>query len=151
LRAGGTYIDAKLTDNAVTPEGSYSQSDKTTEIQGNLGFGLSYILFNRQRSRFWLSVEGEGFYAHRSQKSTETLGADVGLGVKTADIANNIYGGIGRATLRYEYRFGQRGLLKIFGDGGFQGRFMEITYPSAGSQQEMLYGPYVKVGLRYSF
>jgi tetratricopeptide (TPR) repeat protein len=151
LRGGVTYIDAKLTDDAITPAGRYTQSDKTSEYQGNLGFGLSYILFNWQRSRFWLNFEGEGFYGHRDQKSTETLAADVGLGAKTADISNNLYGGIARATLRYEYRFGQRGLFKVFGEGGFQGSLYEITYPSAGSQQETLYGPYVKVGLRYSF
>ncbi len=151
LRGGATYIDAKLTDSAFTPEGSYDQTDKTTEIQGNLGFGLSYRLWTLNRARFFLNVEGEGFYAHRSQKSTETLGADTGLEPTTAKISNNLYGGIGRATLRFEYTLGKQGVFRIFGDGGFQGRLMEITYPGAGTQQERLYGPYVKAGLRYSF
>jgi hypothetical protein len=28
---------------------------------------------------------------------------------------------------------------------------LEVSYPGAGDENESLYGPYVKVGLRYSF
>jgi hypothetical protein len=151
LRAGASFVDADLTMNANSPAGKYQQKDKTQDILGNAGFGLGYSLYASRRFVISLQVEGEGFYGNRSQKSRETLSSDAGLTPKTADINNDLYGGIGRATVRFEYRLGQANRFRVFADGGGQGRFTEVTYPGAGTVNETLYGPYVKVGLRYSF
>jgi hypothetical protein len=36
-------------------------------------------------------------------------------------------------------------------DAGAQYQFLEVSFPGLGDQNETLYGPYVKLGLRYSF
>jgi len=150
IRAGATYVTATLDATSVEPT-RYAQNDKTDDILGNLGFGFAYQLYNSRHLRLRLQLEGEGFYGTRSQKSTETLGPDFQLSVQTADINNTLYGGIGRVTVGIEYRIGRSGLFKAFADGGFQGRYTKISYPDASAPNELLYGPYVKVGLRYAF
>lgn len=154
LRAGATYVTANLTDDATSPAlGRYYQTDKTTDMLGNLGFGLGYSLYVSpgSRMRLGLQFEGEGFYGTRSQKSLETLSADEGVEFVTANINNSLYGGIARLTTRFEYRLGKSGLFRVFADGGAQGRYTLISYPGAGSHNEMLWGPYVKLGVRYAF
>jgi hypothetical protein len=153
LRGGATYISATLDDNSTIPDlGRYTQSDTTDEIQGNLGFGLGYSLYTSRRFRVGLQLEGEGYYGYRQQKSLETLPDDIGLTPVTANINNNIFGGLGRATVHAEYRLGRSGLFKILGEGGFEGRYSQISYPNGGgSQTESLYGPYVKLGISYAF
>ena len=82
----------------------------------------------------------------------------------TATIDNTLYGAIGRVTLRFEYAFGQSRALRAFIDGGVQMKYTEVEYPEwevttqTGTQgypkqtyDELLWGPYVKVGLRYAF
>jgi tetratricopeptide (TPR) repeat protein len=154
LRVGATYIDATLEVSSppagVSVEQIYSQRDTTTEIQGNLGFGLMYWLHRARHLRYGLQLEGEGFFGHRSQSSLEHFEGTT-LPAKTADLSNTLYGGIIRATARIECPLGQSGLFKIFADGGFQGRFAQISYPGAGSESELLSGPYIKLGARYSF
>jgi hypothetical protein len=147
-RAGFTYVSATLTANGINA--GYRQTDDTSDMLGNAGFGVAYNIFNRGRLRLYLQGEGEGFGGIRSQDSLEVLTADSGK-AKTAHIDNTIFGGIGRATARLEYRLGRSGLFKLFADGGFQGQFSEVSYPSTGSQSEDLWGPYVKIGARYSF
>lgn len=151
LRAGVTYIDSKLVDNSSTPAGLYSQNDKSTDIRGNLGAGLTYGIYSTRRFRFGVQVEGEGFFGYRSQDSLETLNSDFGLTPQTATINNTLYGGLARAVMHFEYRFGRTGLLRAFLDGGAEADYTMINYPSAGSSDELLWGPYVKLGLRYSF
>ncbi|HEY5915609.1 MAG TPA: hypothetical protein VJA21_33915 [Verrucomicrobiae bacterium] len=153
LRAGMSYVDAELQDETTIPVlGLYRQTDKTTDLLGNVGFGVGYLLHRSKNGRFWtfLQAEGEGFYGNRSQDSKEAL-VNAGFDFPTAKIDNDLYGGIGRGTVRLEYRLGRSGLLKIFGDGGIQAKFTEINYPSLGTFNELLWGPYVKVGLRYAF
>jgi hypothetical protein len=153
LRAGATYISAKLDDTSSSPEfEQYTQSDKTDEIQGNFGFGLGYSIYTARRLRLGVQFEGEGFYGYRQQKSLEDLTGDFGLAPQTADINNTLYGGLGRATLHAEYRLGRSGFFRIIGEGGVEGRYSEITYPNGGgSQTESLWGPYVKLGISYAF
>jgi hypothetical protein len=152
LRVGATYVTAKLDDASLEPNvGRYSQHDKTDDIMGNLGFGLGYALYTSRHLRLGLQFEGEGFYGTRSQKSTEALSPDFGLEFQTADINNTLYGGIGRGTVRFEYRLGRSGLFKVFADGGYLGRYTKISYPDASAPNELLYGPYVKLGVRYAF
>jgi hypothetical protein len=152
LRAGATYVTATIKDNAQSPAvGRYTQNDSTVDTLGNLGFGLGYSLYTTRHMRFGLQMEGEGFYGVRSQQSMESLSADQGLNFVTADINNTLYGGIGRATMRLEYRLGQSGLFKIFVEGGGEVRYTMIQYPGSGSYTEDLWGPYAKLGVRYDF
>lgn len=153
LRAGVSLVEAELTDTTTIPAlGLYKQTDDTRDILGNLGFGVGYSLYTSRRVRLGLQVEGEGFYGQRSQDSLEVLPqAGPGFPFKTAKIDNDLYGGIGRGTLRFEYRLGQSGLFKIFADGGAQVKYTTIDYSGLGSYDEILWGPYVKVGMRYAF
>ncbi len=153
LRAGVSYVQADLTDDTIIPSlGVYHQTDKTDDLLGNIGFGLNYSLYGSRHTRLLAVLEGEGFYGHRTQKSLETLPSDLGLTFTEATIDNDLYGAIGRATLRFEYRFGQSGALRAFADGGMQARFTYVNYPSGlGTFDELLWGPYVKAGVRFSF
>lgn len=153
LRAGVSYVQAELTDDTTIPAlGLYHQTDKTDDLLGNLGFGLAYSLYASRHTRLAAVVEGEGFYGHRTQKSLETLPEDLGLNFATATIDNDLYGVIGRGTVRFEYRFGQSSALRAFVDGGVQARFTFINYPNGlGTFDELLWGPYVKAGVRFSF
>jgi len=153
LRGGVSYVTADLTDDSIIPAlGLYHQTDKTTDVLGNLGLGVGYSLYTTRRFRIGLQLEGEGFYGNRSQRSLETLpGLDASFPYKTADIDNTLYGGIGRATVRVEYRLGRSGLFKVFADGGAQVKYTQIQYSGLGTFDELLWGPYVKLGVRYDF
>lgn len=148
LRAGFTYVSADLTASGINI--GYHQTDNTSDYLGKVGFGVAYNIVNSRRFRVYLQAEGEGFGGTRTQDSLETLAADTGK-PQSATINNTVFGGIGRGTGRLEYRMGRSGLFKIFLDGGIQGQFSEVSYPSTGSQSENLWGPYVKIGARYSF
>ena len=55
-----------------------------------------------------------------------------------------------------EYRFGRTGLLQVFADAGLQAKFTRINYPGVpglpeATYDELLWGPYAKLGLSYSF
>lgn len=152
LRAGVSYVQATLTDAAPIPTlGVYAETDKTDDLLGNVGFGVGYSLYATRHVRLGVQVEGEGFYGRRSQKITETFVGDLGLNLPQVSINNDLYGGIGRGTVRFEYRLGQTGAFKLFADGGIQGKFTMINYSGLGSFDELLWGPYVKVGVRYAF
>jgi hypothetical protein len=156
LRAGASFVRNTLdaqTSGAVV----YSQENEYDDILGNVGFGLSYALFNWPRSRISLVAEGEGFYGFREQESTETItiGVDT-LTYPQANIDNTLYGGLGRAAVRFEYAVGQRGTFNLFADAGGQIKYSIVTYDSspnfaAQDPDELLWGPYVKLGLTYAF
>ncbi len=153
LRAGVSYVQAELTDDTTIPAlGLYHQTDKTDDLLGNIGFGLAYTLYASRHTRVAAIVEGEGFYGRRTQKSLETLPEDLSVSFSAATIDNDLYGAIGRATARFEYRFGQSSAVRAFLDGGLQAKFTFISYPSSlGTFDELLWGPYVKAGVRFSF
>lgn len=152
LRAGFTYVQSDLRlESMIPPFGFYTQDDQTDDLLGNLGFGLQYSLFKPGTVRMWFQLEGEGFYGIRSQKSLERLPEYPGVQAGRETIDNDLYGAIGRGTLRFEYAMGQRGRLKAFADAGVQGRFTFVKYSGLGTYDELLWGPYVKVGLRYAF
>jgi hypothetical protein len=149
LRAGVSYDDAVFKDTTVYPfYGIYTQKDDLNDILGNLGFGLGYSLYSRGRIKLGLQLEGEAFYGHRSQETQETLAGDPGPKVT---IDNDLYGGIGRLTGRFQYALGRSGLLKAFADFGLETKYTLIDYSSLGTSSELLWGPYINVGLRYSF
>jgi hypothetical protein len=156
LRAGASYVQADLTDTTVIPAfGLYAQTDKTRDLLGNLGAGVGYSVYSGTRAKLGLQFEGEGFYGQRSQDTLEVLPeAGLGFSFPKVKIDNNLYGGIGRGTVRFEYRLGKTG--RVFAEGGLQGKFTLITYSSSGNFQggnfnELLWGPYAKIGLRYAF
>jgi hypothetical protein len=132
--------------------GYYEQTDHTKDILGNLGFGLGYSVKRTSHIRIGLQADGEGFYGRRSQESLETLPLAAPLAFQSDTIHNTIYGGIARASAHLEYRFGDSGLFRVFADGGYQVKYTIVDYPNGVSApNEWLYGPYVKVGLRYAF
>jgi hypothetical protein len=157
LRGGVSYISATLKDNAnQTSEGAYTQKDDTQDILGNVGVGLAYSLYTTHKLRVDLQGEIEGFGGVRYQQSLETLSTislPPGESFQTADLNNTLYGGIGRATIHGEYRMGKSGLFKIFGEVGLEGRYDIVNYSgsSSSSPSEYLWGPYLKLGLRYDF
>jgi hypothetical protein len=154
LRAGFSYVTADLTDDSTFPGlGLYHQTDHTTDYLGNLGFGVGYSLYRSSRVRWALQLEGEGFYGDRTQESLETLPQAnfFSAPFQTATIDNTLYGGIGRGTVRFEYRLGQSGAFRVFVDGGIEGKYTKIHYSQVGTPDELLWGPYAKVGVRYSF
>lgn len=164
LRGGVSIVSATLTTEnnqlnvgAISiPVGQgYSEHDNTLDILGNFGFGLSYSLYSTFRFKAGLQLEGEAFGGNRSQDITESLGithflhpaSPVLTGSTT--INDTVYGAIGRLTLHSEYRLGAR--WKLTGDVGIMTKYSFVTYPGADTQQELLYGPYVKIGASLVF
>ena len=149
LRAGISYVQADLNDKSDS-QGLYEQTDRIKDILGNAGFGLGYSLFSGSRLKTSLQLEGEGFYGHRSQDSRELLGGGAN---PSASIDNDLYGGIGRSTVRFEYHLGRSGLFKLFTEGGMEVKYTRINYADfgIGTLSELLWGPYAKFGVRYSF
>ena len=155
LRGGASFVQSDSTMVSVTQDKEqYKLNVQSQDILGNLGLGLGYWLYRSPHLRLGLQVEGEGFYGVRSQTAKESLGGDIFDNNLTpsASIENTVYGGIGRATLRLEMPLGKSGLFKIYLDGGVQGRYTLIEYPDAtGGSDELLWGPYAKLGIRYAF
>jgi hypothetical protein len=151
LRAGGSYVTADQTPVSTVPPLEYRQNNHAKDILGNIGFGVGYRLNHGGGPfRIWAQAEGEGFYGERSQDSQESL-LNAGEVAPTVNIHNTLYGGIARGTLRFEYRLGASGLLRVFAEGGVEAKYTLIDYPGSGSSNELLWGPYAKVGFRYSF
>ncbi len=148
IRAGVSFVQADLTD--VGQNDVYEETDKTQDIIGNLGFGLAYSLYSGDRLKVSLQLEGEGFYGQRSHDITEILPGITGS-FHDSSLSNDLYGGSGRGTVRFQYALGSTGLLKVFADAGAQAKYTLIHYPKIGTPHELLWGPYVKLGLLYSF
>ena len=152
LRGGVSLVDANMTVVDVSDRPSlYNQNDNTTDVLGNLGFGLTYSLYSKPRFKVGLQIEGEGFYGVRSQQSTENLPLDGGLGATHANIDNDLYGGIGRGTVHADWRLGESGRWRLTADVGIQYKYTIITYSGTSAPDETLWGPYVKVGVSYVF
>lgn len=156
LRAGISFVQADLhaMDSRPRPLGGlYEQTDRTEDILGNAGFGLVYYVYRDNRAKLGLQLEGEGFYGHRSQDSREDLHSFDPYPIVNARIDNDLYGGLGRSTVRFEYALGRRGVFKLSADAGMEVKYTRIEYPDfdIGTRDELLWGPYAKVGLKYSF
>jgi hypothetical protein len=152
LRAGVSFVQADL--HAInTLGGSYEQTDRTEDILGNVGFGLVYFVHRGNRAKLGLQLEGEGFYGHRSQDSREDLHNFDPYPIVNARIDNNLYGGLGRSTVRFEYALGRRGVFNLIADAGMEVKYTQIQYSDygIGTRDELLWGPYAKIGLKYSF
>jgi hypothetical protein len=158
LRGGVSLVEATLTTaNQNMPATTYGPGqfyrghDDTFDVLGNLGFGLTYSLHSTFRWKMGLQLEGEGFGGNRSQDITETFAQSSGAAGK-ATINDTVYGAIGRLTFHADYKLGQSGRWKVMGDVGMMTKYSFVTYPGgAGTQDELLYGPYVKVGVDFLF
>jgi len=150
LRLGFTYVDYSMrVSDPGNPLDNYSQSNDGSDKLGNLGFGVAYLLHAGTRTKWNLQLEGEGFCGVRDQKSQEYFGADA---YPKTTFDNLLFGGRGRLTVRFEYGLGKTGLLKILADAGIQVKTTQIDYEDAGGRvSDLLWGPYAKVGLSYSF
>ena len=156
LRAGVSFVQADLhAINSRPPPlgGFYEQTDRTEDILGNVGFGLVYFVYRDNRAKLGLQLEGEGFYGHRSQDSREDLDTFDPSRIVNARIDNDLYGGLGRSTVRFEYALGRRGVFKLTADAGMEVKYTRIQYSDfgIGTRDELLWGPYAKIGLKYSF
>ncbi len=156
LRAGVSFVQADLAASNIRPPslgGFYEQRDRTDDILGNVGFGLVYFVYRDNRAKLGLQLEGEGFYGHRSQDSREDLHNFDPYTIVNAKIDNNLYGGLGRSTARFEYALGRRGVFKLSADAGMEVKYTRIQYSDfgIGTRDELLWGPYAKIGLKYSF
>ncbi|HXT38667.1 MAG TPA: hypothetical protein VN887_01455 [Candidatus Angelobacter sp.] len=156
LRAGVSFVQADLhaIDSRPSPLGGlYEQTDRTEDILGNAGFGLVYFVYRGYRAKLGLQLEGEGFYGHRSQDSREDLHSFDPYPIVNARIDNDLYGGLGRSTVRFEYALGRRGVFKLLADAGMEVKYTRIEYSDfdIGTRDELLWGPYAKIGLKYSF
>ena len=155
LRAGVTYVNATLKDSAILPppvSGAYNQIDKTHDILGNIGVGVGYTLYNGDRITWLVQGEGEGFFGYRTQHTQESLPTQpTPVFAPEVSIDNQLYGGIGRVTVRFQYDIGSSGLLKAFADAGAEIKYTVIGYSGNGSPNELLWGPFVRAGIRFSF
>ena len=156
LRAGVSFVQADLratNTGPESPDGFYKQTDRTEDILGNVGFGLVYFVYRSNRAKLGLQLEGEGFYGHRSQDSREDLDTVDPSRIVNARIDNDLYGGLGRSTVRFEYALGRRGVFKLTADAGMEVKYTRIQYSDfgIGTRDELLWGPYAKIGLKYSF
>ena len=125
---------------------------------GNLGAGVGYAFISGSRFRFSGVVEGEGFAGYRVLDVNESIEGIDPAGPLHLDSV--VYGGLGRTTLRLEWFPNDTGKLRFFADAGIQARYNAVTYEDEvvnklGNQEntfnELLWGPYVRVGCRYSF
>ncbi len=158
LKIGVSYVmsDLKVNSNEQGEENGldlYQQKDQTKDILGNLGFGAVYWL-KTGKFKVGVQFEGEGFFGSRSQESLESLPGIMGpdYGWVTANISNTIYGGVARGTMRFDYSLIKSELFRVYADVGAQANFTQVRYSSVGgAYNELLWGPFVKLGFKYSF
>lgn len=165
VRAGVSYVPTTLD---VSPNQlatlNYAEHDEYYDITGNIGFGVAYSLIRKSRLTLGLQLEGEGFYGERNQSDTESasvpstvvvLGqpASVAHPTDSTTIDNTLWGGTALVALRLQYYLGRARLARVFLEGGMLGTYTTVGYSKYGfgDPDELLYGPYVKVGLRVSF
>ncbi len=166
LRGGVTYMDAEYEGISDPSQAFYRNLGSIRDITGNLGFGLDYSFRPIKGIRPAIVFEGEGFGGIRAREfSEETLAIS---GENTMD--NMVYGGLARLLIRAEYRFGKDERWRALLEGGIQGRMMFESYGTpdrtlvdeqgaaipdsafqSGVESDLLWGPYVRAGLRFSF
>jgi len=166
LRGGVTYMDASYEGISQPSQAFYRNIGTIRDITGNVGFGVDYGFRPIKGIRPAIVFEGEGFAGIRSREfNEETLAIS---GKNTMD--NMVYGGLVRLLARAEYRFGKGERWRALLEGGVQARMMFESYGApdrtlsdeagnpiasgsfeSGMKSDLLWGPYVRAGLRYSF
>lgn len=156
LRAGVTYVDGKTLSSSLPGYAFYVNKDTFTDLTGNFGLGAFVRLHPSKDRRWeWAAVfEAEGFAGVRSRSIEETT---IPTGTQSSKTDDLIYGGLGRATLRVGYTFGERESWDVFMEGGIQTRWTEENFSAPGlpkndeQQSDLLWGPYGRFGLRHRF
>lgn len=146
-RVGIRYVSADL--EGETADRAYVQTTGITDIMGAVGAGVKYILLptgDRRPISASLQLEGEGFFGRRHQDMVETTGP---TSTYEASFNNDLYGGIGRATLDLQYYVGERQRVRFFAQGGIEAKYTKVKYTGIGLTDELLWGPYVKGGVRF--
>jgi len=151
LRAGISFVQTEL---SVTQTGnaSYRQRNENEDLYGNLGLGLSYSLYRKDRFRIRANADLEVFVGQRTYDISESITIFNTVFTTTDSFDSTVYGAFGKATIRFQYDLNESGLLRAFIDGGAQVKYTQIEYPRGlGNFDEILWGPYIKAGLLYSF
>jgi len=166
LRGGVTYMDAEYEGISEPSQAFYRNIGSIRDITGNVGFGIDYGFRPIKGIRPAIVFEGEGFGGLRSREfSEQTLAIS---GENSMD--NMVFGGLVRMLVRAEYRFGKGERWRAMLEGGVQARMMFESYGTpdrtlideqnnpipdsafqSGTESDLLWGPYVRAGLRYSF
>jgi hypothetical protein len=169
IRLGVSYVEsdsraANLAFLDVLKNELYERFESSTDLLGGIGFGFAYELYATRSVSLRAQLEGEGFYGKRDQSLRERLRDQQGRNVTLPEA--DIYGGQARLTVRLDLLPVRRlDALRGYVDVGVQSRYTELRYPAATipaisgesvrfekhSANELLWGPYVKVGLNYSF
>jgi len=167
IRGGFTFATSTL-DNvyAVDPVSGTFRSE-ALDYLGNLGAGIEYGLIRGDRTRVSLFVEGEGFGGLRQTDITESY-SQSGLVVPldgAASVQSTVYGGLGRAITRFRWVLDRKSRLRLNLDIGLQARYLINEFNSMPDflnpvqpgyrvnvrADELLWGPYGRLGLSYSF
>ncbi len=126
-RAGFTYVDGELKADDVS--GFYTQKDEVQDILGNVGLGMTYAVYATPNNRFRVSLqaEAEGFLGHRYQNSAEVVQIGTPLVGPDTQLDNDLFGTIGRGTVRMQLRINRSGLARAFTDVGLQGKYTVVS------------------------
>ena len=169
LRLGATLAeaDASMKWSVAGGDlfGSYDSISK--DYLGNVGFGLEYAVIRGDRLRMSLLMEGEGFGGSRVIEGDESL-TYIGGSTYAGPISNQslVYGALGRGVARIAWALDGDGRWRLNMDLGVQAKFLINEYDFMPDQDlnsglavdrpnvhgtEMLWGPYGRLGLSYSF
>lgn len=167
LRIGATYSESTATANYLeTISGARGQYGSiATDYLGNIGVGGEYFAYRGETFKITTVLEGEAFGGLRNSAIKESLTYDF-MYSGAIDVDSFVYGGLGRGVLRFAKTLGQEGRWKINVDVGFQGKYLINEFDSIANDlgdktygvrknnvhgTELLWGPYGRVGLSYSF
>ncbi len=172
-RLGMNYVEGKLEGSLGLANSVVRSTQKTQDLLGNIGLEVDFSLRKllpegiRERTKdFKVVVDGEVFAGARDTYFTEELSRADSLGGTTPprdiDVASFVYGGIGRATLRYVMTLSDRDTSTWYltADLGLQSRYLLNEWDSlrdrdSGPDQprlnvradELLWGPYFRLGI----
>jgi hypothetical protein len=170
-RVGFSLVDASLeardtqgsADAGIAPGQLYEQRTEYVDYIGNVGIGAGVTIAKSEDGRFrlGLQMDVEGFYGSRSLDTQEFLTESLGVFGPSVGASPSLYGALGRLTARFDYALQKSGLLHGFADLGMQVKytlvdFERLTFANGTVLEgdrfgELLWGPYVRLGLSYRF
>jgi len=174
LRLGATYSENSASVSYSVGQISGGFESISNDYLGNIGLGGEYYVYRGDSFKVTTVIEGEGFGGLRTSSIQENLdlsaaGRNINFNA-AMDQDSLVYGGLGRGVLRLVKTLGQEGRWKLNVDVGFQGKYLINEYDSMANSltpeylregpgksrqnvhgTELLWGPYGRVGLSYSF
>jgi len=175
LRVGATFTDSKLlgeyysVDSTGERFGDFgTYNSKTKSYLGNLGFGIEYAIVRGDRFRFSAMIEGEGFGGGSQINGSEnfaTPGQTLDQGYAGSfNVSAPTYGALGRGVARFSFILDGDGRFRLNLDVGAQANYSIVEFSSMPDGQkspnstrqnvrgeELLWGPYSRLGFSYSF